>query len=245
MGFDQESEMGLKPGENPRHVLPRHRERGEVLFNYSLKVIAEAANVEYQTVRKAVTQKLLDPKDMRSVAQYVARALVRKSAPMNAVELKGKMGPKQAAWWENRWPKFELYCCAAPGCSALLFGPGACAEHGGDRRPTVRFDSDFHIVILVGKDYVPLHRFITQAPPGMQTHHRDGNPWNNRWENLEVLEPLEHQDRHLGGHLGAEVVKSQPPRRPLRSEIGAMTKAELQSKLDEAYLRGRAAGEKK
>lgn len=240
-----EEEMGLKPGENPRHVLPRHRERGEVVFNYSLKVISEAANVEYQTVRKAVSGKILDPADFRSVAQYVTRALARKSELANVLELKGRMGAQQAKWWENRWPRFELYCCAAPGCKELLFGPGACAEHGGDRRPTMKFDGSLHIVVLVGKDYMPLHRLVTQAPPGMQTHHRDGNPWNNRWENLEVLDPQEHQDRHLGGQLGAEVLATQPPRRPLRSEVGGMTKAELQAKIDEAYLRGRNDGKKK
>ena len=236
--MSQEVDMALKPGDNPRHVLPRHAERGQVIITYTLKQVAEAANVNYQTVRKAVSTKLLNPDDLRSVAHYVTRALARKSKPVGG-ELSAMMDKKHAARWKNRWPLFELYNCAAPGCSQLMFFPGACAEHGGDKRPPVKFDADQHIVILVGKNYIPLHRLIAQTPKGEQTHHRDGNPWNNRFSNLESLQPDEHQDRHLGGVLSAEVLPKQPPRKPLRSEVGSMSKAQLQKLLDEAFIKGR------
>ena len=240
-----EGEQVLKPGEDPRMVLPRHAERGAVNHSYTLEMIAEAANVNYQTVRKAISSERLIPTDLRSVANYIQSALARKSQPIKGPEVLSTLPKKWQKWWADRYPKFDLYRCAAPGCSELLFFPGACSEHGGDRRPPVRLDSDGHIIILFGEDYIPLHRLITQPKPGLQTHHRDGNPWNNRWENLEALTPEEHESRHLGGILGAELLKDQPPRRPLHAEARGMTKAELQKIKDEAYARGLAAGKKR
>lgn len=235
----QLGESMLKPGEDPRHLLPGHLERGTKKFGYDLAQIAVAANVNYQTVRKAVSQQKLDPDDLRSVASYIQRALARKSKTLKGGEMVSMLGPVKGKWWKNRWPKFDLYLCAQPECSHLLFSPGSCTEHGGDRKPGVRFDSDGHInVLLRGSDYVPLHRLIAQTPKGMHTHHRDGNPWNNRFGNLESLTPDEHFDRHLGGILSAEVLPNQPPRKPLRSEVGAMTKQQLQQLKDEAFKRG-------
>jgi len=247
----------LKPGEDPRVLLPGHQERGAIPLVVTLTEIAEAANVNYQTVRKAVSQdrlliewsgpdetkKTLSPASLRSIASYIHSALARKSKAVNGGELFSILPAKQKTWWKNRWPKFDLYRCAQPECSHLLFVPGACAEHGGDRKPGVRFDSDGHICVLLrGSDYVPLHSLIAQTPKGMHTHHRDGNPWNNRYDNLESLPPDEHFLRHLGGVPSAEVMPNQPPRRPLRGEVGAMTKAELQQMKDEAYMAGLKAG---
>jgi hypothetical protein len=236
----------LKPGEDPRNVLPGHQERGKIQFAYDLAQIAVAANLNYQTVRKAVSQEKLDPENLRSVASYIQRALARKSKTLKGGEMLSMLGPQRGKWWKNRWPKFDLYQCAQPECSHLLFAPGACAEHGGDRKPGVRFDSDGHICVLLrGSDYVPLHRLIAQTPKGMHTHHRDGNPWNNRFDNLESLPPDEHFSRHLGGILSAEVLPNQPARRPLRSEVGAFTKQQLQQLKDEAFNRGFKKGQGK
>jgi hypothetical protein len=207
-----------------------------------LEDIAAAAGVNYQSVRKAISTERLDPSDLRSISGYIATALIRKSKPVLSAEVHGILPAQQQAWWPDRWPKFQLYRCSHPGCSEILFGPGVCAEHGGDRRPQIRFDPDWHIQILLEKDYVPLHRLIAQTPKGFHTHHRDGNPWNNRWENVEALPPKEHEKRHLGGILSAEVLPDQPPRTPLRSEVGGMTKAELQAIKDTAYLKGLADG---
>lgn len=211
----------LKPGDNPRRALPNHEERGPVPYNYTLQQVAEAAGVNYQTVRKAVSDGRLDPENLRSVAGYIQGALTRKSKPLSEEAL-GLLPPRLRRWWKNRWPEFELHLCAHPGCQELLFFAGTCAEHGGDRKPPIRFDSDGHIVVLLGAkgEYIPLHRLITQAEPGsgLQTHHRDGNSWNNRWSNLESLTPEEHQDRHVGGILSADVVKKQPKRKPFAWE---------------------------
>lgn len=254
----QLGEAMLKPGEDPRFALPGHKERGAVKFSVSLEEIAVAANVNYQTVRKAVSQerllieysgegfKDLTPQSLRSIAAFINGALARKSKTLKGPEMLSSLPPQQKKWWKNRWPKFDLYRCAQPDCATLLFSPGACTEHGGDRKPGVRFDSDGHIVVLLnGKDYVPLHRLITQTPKGMHTHHRDGNPWNNRFDNLESLTPEDHFSRHLGGIPSAEVLPNQPPRRPLRSEVGAMTKAELQQLKDAAFNRGFKKGQGK
>jgi len=249
----------LKSGENPRHVLPRHEERSSNEHVFTLRVLAEAAGVTYQTVRAAITRGRLElpkkPKGeaanylsaeaLRSIAGYIQRALQHKSKPIHNAEARGTLPSRQQDWWDNRWPSFVLYRCAHPDCDELLFGPGVCAEHGGERRPLIKLDPDGHIVVLLGRDYVPLHRVVAQTPPGQHTHHRDGNPWNNRWDNLECLDPREHEDRHIGGVLSARVKKRQPQRKPLRSELGGMTKAELQEKIDEAYLQGLEEGERR
>jgi hypothetical protein len=182
---------------------------------------------------------------LRSVASYIQRALVHKSKPIHNEEAVGMLSPEMKKWWADRWPAFELYRCAHPGCDELLFGPGACAEHGGERRPLIKLDTDGHVALLLGRDYVPLHRLVAQTPKGQHTHHRDGNPWNNRWQNLESLSPAEHESRHMGSVLSAKVVKKQPPRRPFRSEMGAVSKAEMQNKVDEAYMRGLKDGRKR
>lgn len=35
-------------------------------------------------------------------------------------------------------------------------------------------------------------------PPGMQIHHRDGDPFNNALENLQLVTPTEHKRIHGG-----------------------------------------------
>jgi len=233
--------MVLKPGENPRQMLPGHKERGPVPHGFTLADIAKAAGVGNQTVRKAITDKRLDPSDLASVAAYVNRGLARKSKPLEE-EAVGLLPAAQKKWWKNRWPKFQLYKCSHNGCPELLMSPGACAAHGGDKRPAMKLDPDYRIVVLIDKDYVPLHRLIVQAAKGMHTHHRDGNPWNNRWDNLEELSPKEHEDRHLGGVLTAETLPKPPPRKPLRGEA---TRKQIQALIDDAFVRGCEAGAKK
>lgn len=43
-----------------------------------------------------------------------------------------------------------------------------------------------------------LHRLLTDAEPGYEVHHINGNPLDNRRENLEVLTPEAHRARHGG-----------------------------------------------
>lgn len=40
------------------------------------------------------------------------------------------------------------------------------------------------------------HHVLTEIPVGMEIHHIDHDPGNNAPENLELLTPLEHRQRH-------------------------------------------------
>lgn len=42
---------------------------------------------------------------------------------------------------------------------------------------------------------IRLHRWIMNAPKGFEVHHKNGNSFDNRRENLEVLTPEEHDKR--------------------------------------------------
>jgi len=250
-------DMVLKPGDNPRQALPRHRERAAIIHAFTLEDLAEAAGVNYQSVRKAVAEGriLIEKKEsglplkaaeLRSIVSYVARNLALKGHALPEEQVLERLPKQLRGWWANRFPKFDLFSCQTPGCSELLFSSGLCAQHGGPRKPEIALGNDGSLLLLLaGQSYVPLARLITQAAGGEHTHHRDGNPWNNRMDNLETLSPDEHADRHNGGLLTAPVVKKQPPRKPLRSELGGMTKAELQKLLDEAYVKGLADGRKR
>lgn len=42
-----------------------------------------------------------------------------------------------------------------------------------------------------------MHRIITNCPPGLRVHHKDGNSLNNMKENLKVVTPRQHNKYHL------------------------------------------------
>lgn len=41
-----------------------------------------------------------------------------------------------------------------------------------------------------------LHRFIINAPPGFDVHHKDEDRFNNRRNNLQLIESIEHRTYH-------------------------------------------------
>jgi hypothetical protein len=47
-------------------------------------------------------------------------------------------------------------------------------------------------VKVPGERWVYEHRLVTQAPPGLHVHHRDGDKTNNDLANLQVLSNSEH-----------------------------------------------------
>lgn len=49
-----------------------------------------------------------------------------------------------------------------------------------------------------GKTYkIRMHRDVAQTPPGMVTHHKNGNPLDNRKINLDNMYPLDHRTHHI------------------------------------------------
>lgn len=213
-------------------------------FRYSLYEIGNAAGLPLTAIKKAVAEGKLVPENLVSLSEFVLRAHNRKSRRLLGEELLSFLPEPWRPWLAARWPRFDLYRCSAEDCSRLLFTAGACAEHGGDRKPPIKISGDGHILLALGEggDYLSLHTLVAQTPKGMHCHHRDGNPWNNRWENLENLTPKEHEDRHIGGHLSGNVIANQPPRKPLHAESGAWYRKDVQRLCDESYTRGRADG---
>lgn len=72
--------VGLKPGENPRDALKGHCERGSQKFIFTYKDYAAAIQRSVATVKKAATRKgdqpgELDPRNISSVAAFMAKAM--------------------------------------------------------------------------------------------------------------------------------------------------------------------------
>lgn len=42
-----------------------------------------------------------------------------------------------------------------------------------------------------------LHRYLLNAPPGFDVHHKDENRLNNQEDNLELIESIEHRRYHI------------------------------------------------
>jgi hypothetical protein len=182
----------LKGGEDPPKVLPHHRERGPKRWSYSFKDIAEATGYTINTTRTYLAAKGLD---LLTVALHIAKAKSSVARRASTDELAAYFGNRLVAW-EARWPRFELYLC--PACHDPLLHQGLCEEHGGPPRPGLRLGSKY-VFVLAGPTYIPLHRIIAGCPPGLDVHHKDGNGWNNRPENLEPLTHEEHWRRHRFG----------------------------------------------
>lgn len=58
------------------------------------------------------------------------------------------------------------------------------------------------------KDSVYIHRLLAvaefgfDAVSGIQVHHKNHIPWDNRAENIELMDPSSHQTHHLDIHYG-------------------------------------------
>lgn len=168
----------LTSGMNPREHIPGHRERGPKQYTYTQRDLAEGLDVSISTVRRH------HPSTPESLARLVHRQRVRAlSVPLTPEAIEKVIGEGKLPQWKRRWPAFHLWVCG--GCQeAVLFSKGLCASCGGGT-PSLAFDAEGYITVLVGSKYVPWHRLMLPTAPEVQ--HKDGNKWNNRPSNLVAL----------------------------------------------------------
>jgi len=171
----------IRAGENPRDVLPRHRERGPKRYEYTVEDVARVTGYSVLTVRK---RKIGTVADLLALGLRVLKRDGRRSVPV----LPGGLTVLGLAAWENRWPRWDLYRCLARSCDELVLGSGLCPKHGFPMLALRRG----YFCVRVGLGWEALHRLILQPSDGLVVHHIDGNKWNNRLENLELAEVYEH-----------------------------------------------------
>lgn len=193
----------LAPGQNPRDVLPRHRERGPKRFEYTVETIAAAAGLALSYVRGYRSRVF---ESLSEVVEFVQHHAQRRSRVLTDAEAAERLFPDPylrshyAARWERRWPRFQPYGCASVGCSEVIFQPGFCYVHGGSKKPAVRLSGldGGYFQVLVGPIYKPLHRLVMGEPAGLDVHHLDENRWNNHPSNLAAVSHGEHFRSHGG-----------------------------------------------
>jgi hypothetical protein len=188
----------LEPGQDPRLVVPHHRERGLKRFGFTYADLARATGLALSTVR--TWAHAFD--SLEDLVEVVHQATSRRARPVAAEDLAGAV---EASWWDAakwaaRWPRFGLWWCGRAGCREVRLEPGCCARHGGPRRPGVRFGAIGHFEVLLEGGYVPVHRLMVDVVPHMVVHHVDHNRWNNRPSNLQVMSMKEHMTHHAFGH---------------------------------------------
>lgn len=168
--------------------------RGSQVFTFTYKDIAEAMQMAFSSIACSLSfRELIETRGISGVSGQIMRRKTKVSTPLAWTELEPLLA-KKAHFWEDRFPRFDVYRCSEPECVAILLGPGNCWRHGGSA--TSRFGAKNYFELLVGPDWIPLHRLVVAPPPGMHVHHKDGNIWNNRPSNLEVLSPEAHFEHH-------------------------------------------------
>ena len=178
---------------NPRDYFSSHRERGMKQHTYTFQDIADAAGLALSTVRSQPKEAL---RSLQRVAVFITQRLNRRSRRVDDLKvLRAQFGAKLELW-ENRFPRFDLYRCGYSGCPQVLLYEGLCSACGGPSHPTLIFDPNDYVAVYLGGLYLPWHRLVLTAPVGSDTHHHDGNKWNNRLDNLEVLAHADHFQKH-------------------------------------------------
>lgn len=131
-------------------------------------------------------------------------------------------------------------------------------EHGIDRRErydairtAVGTDHAYHYIGGGGyeecvslyngeRSYVKIHRLLAVAEHGVDAvegkhiHHKNGIPWDNRPENIEVLTPTEHHRRHTRGENNPQSKLTEAEAREVKrlANEGDMTQREIADKYD-------------
>jgi hypothetical protein len=170
----------FESGVNPRTVL-RHKERGKVDFGYHYAELAEATGLKASTL--ASFPPLGRACRARNLSEVFAWALPkfikRRSVPLQPKEW---LDDHYIADWLRRWPLLDAYRCAVWNCKRIGLGVPLCGYHGvhGGWRLMKYFE------LWTGAKYVPLHRFLTPTDDDHIAYLIDGNPWNNRLDNVKV-----------------------------------------------------------
>jgi hypothetical protein len=207
----------LEPGQNPREVFARHRERGPKVYGYTIDDIARVCRVKRETIRAKFLAGRLRIDDIGDVAacvrsytttserftgELVAGTRIDPCGPARQPRARFVATEADAERWRRRFPSFDLWSCPACGPGWLHGTPGYCEAHGG-ARPLLRLDGRHgHFTMLIGDRYVPYHQLVLRAAAGFHVHHADFNRWNNRPGNLVVVTPAEHGRLHFAQARG-------------------------------------------
>lgn len=69
-------------------------------------------------------------------------------------------------------------------------------------KPLTQYDNNGYKYVRLSGSTHTVHSLVAKAflgerPDGYHIHHKDGDPSNNRLDNLEYLTPKEHAERHM------------------------------------------------
>jgi hypothetical protein len=175
-------------GVDPREYVPKHRERGAARYSYTYQDLIEMLQVSESTVKK------YKPNSLEVLARFIHRQEVRlRSVRLTREEIEAFF--RRDCWdlWENRWPRFDLWWCG--DCqSEVLLAKGLCTKCGGGY-PAMSLSPKGYFSYRIDGKLVEMHKFLIEKSKGV-VHHKDGNKWNNRLANLEVMDMLEHLRLH-------------------------------------------------
>jgi hypothetical protein len=172
---------------DPRIKFLGHKERGPEKFTYTFQKVADAIGVKLSTMRSnyaSEVRKMAEEQDLLKLAAFVTG-----KAPHIAVtpgEIEERYGPGAAERWSKRYPRFGLYLCPIPGCETWVLTKTCCAAHGGLPAVFMYPTDGYFIFRLEGVD-TAYHRVVMGATKGQTVRHLDGNQWNNRVTNLELV----------------------------------------------------------
>lgn len=184
-----------QPQMNPREK-PGHRERGPIRYHYTFLDVAKVMRRELSSLRSNLGWRSAIQGGLRTLSALVVGTWMRDLKPVADADprVTQLLGAEAVGQWKNRWPRFELYPCAS--CEdALLLVRGLCRECGGPGVQDVDWAKGY-IALRVGGRMVPYHRLVVGCLSHMDVHHKDGNKWNNRPDNLEILAHDVHWEKH-------------------------------------------------
>lgn len=188
----------LHEGDDPRVVFGKHhKERGPAKFFFTFEDVADLVELKVATVRLRFSLKQSRASLLLAVAQLIQKHLARRSRRLSEEELRVFFEtPERLEQWEGRWPRFDLYWCG--GCEEVLVEAGLCPSCGGSRPGLHLLGDEFYV--RVGNRNLPFRWLLhpDRAPRG-SVRVRDGNWFNNRPENLELLAFEEGQRRFYEG----------------------------------------------